>query len=99
MLLSGLIAMKSLRRCFIIGFIAGVLVPLFWGILSFFVFNAPENWISHAYWRAVYLTCPFWIIEGNKALILMPLLNGLAYAVLCVAIASSIRGLLGKRRP
>jgi hypothetical protein len=76
-------------RPLLIGFLIGALVPLFWGILGFLLFNVHEGLGSHIFWDAVYLTCPFWVIEGNKALILMPLLNGLSYAFL-FAMATSI---------
>jgi hypothetical protein len=68
------------------GFAVGALVPLFWGILGMLFFNAPEGWFSRAFWRAVYVTCPFWIIGGEKALVLMPLFNGLMYAALALLI-------------
>jgi hypothetical protein len=64
----------------IAGFATGASVPLFWGVLGMLLFNVREGWFSRAFWRAVYLTCPFWIIDGDKALILMPLFNGLMYA-------------------
>ena len=73
-----------------IGFTIGALIPLFWGILGFVLFNVPEGLASHLFWSAVYTTCPFWIIEGNKALVLMPLLNGATYALVFAAVASFI---------
>ncbi len=75
-------------RTLIVGFAIGALVPLFWGILGFLLFNVPEGLGSRLFWGAVYVTCPFWIIEGNKALVLMPLLNGSAYALLFWVITS-----------
>ena len=74
-------------RTLIIGFLVGALVPLFWGIVGFLLFSAREGLGSRIFWDAVYLTCPFWAIEGNKALVLMPLLNGLTYALLLLVIA------------
>lgn len=65
-----------------IGFVAGALVPLFWGVLGFLLFNVPEGSLSRLFWGAVYVTCPFWAIEGNKALILMPVLNGSMYCAI-----------------
>jgi hypothetical protein len=66
----------------LVGFIIGALIPLFWGVLSFLFFNVREGWFSRAYWHAVYITCPFWVIDGEKALFLMPVLNGCLYALL-----------------
>jgi hypothetical protein len=81
--------MKNLRVPLLVGFLIGALVPLFWGVLSFLLFNVPENWFSRAYWKAVYITCPFWLINGEKAMILMPLLNGCMYAVIAVIITKA----------
>jgi hypothetical protein len=67
-------------RAAIAGFAIGASVPLFWGVLGMLFFSVREGWLSRAFWRAVYLTCPFWGINGDKALILMPLFNGLMYA-------------------
>lgn len=67
--------MQTLRRNLLIGFVIGALVPLFWGVLGFLLFNIPEGPLSRIFWGAVYLTCPFWVIAGNKALILMPVLK------------------------
>jgi hypothetical protein len=77
-------------RTFAIGFVVGALIPLFWGIVAFVLFNLPEGPASRLFWKAVYVTCPFWIIEGKKALILMPILNGIIYGLLFAAIASLI---------
>ena len=69
-------------RTVIIGFLTGACIPLFWGILGLILFNVPEGLGSRIFWSAVYITCPFWAIEGNKALFLMPFLNGIMYAFL-----------------
>jgi hypothetical protein len=78
-------------RTVIIGFVIGACIPLFWGILAFILFNVPEGLGSRIFWNAVYITCPFWVIEGNKALFLMPLLNGITYALLFGGITSLCR--------
>lgn len=78
--------MSRLKRSALRGFIVGALVPIFWGILSFLLFNA-EGWFGDIYWKLVYITCPFWLISGEKALVLMPLLNGCTYAYIAVVIA------------
>ncbi len=78
-------------RTLAIGFLIGALVPLLWGILGLLMFNLPEGLGSRIFWDAVYLTCPFWAIEGNKALVLMPLLNGLTYALLLSTITTLFR--------
>jgi hypothetical protein len=68
------------------GFVVGGAVPGFWGGLSFLLFNAPEGLFSRAFWVAVYATCPFWYISGEKAIVLMPLFNGFLYATIAVFI-------------
>lgn len=60
------------------------MVPLFWGIMSFVLFNLPEGLFSRLYWDAVYITCPFWIIDGDKAMFFMPLLNGALYSTIAL---------------
>ena len=75
-------------RTVTIGFLIGACIPLFWGILGLVLFNVPEGLGSQIFWSAVYITCPFWVIEGNKALFLMPLLNGIIYALLFAGITS-----------
>jgi hypothetical protein len=78
--------MKRLKTPLLFGFLIGAVVPVFWGLLSFLLFNVPEGWISRVYWKAVYTTCPFWRIAGGKAMILMPLLNGCLYAIITFAV-------------
>jgi hypothetical protein len=70
----------------LVGFFFGAFVPLFWGVLSFLLFNIRESRLSRAYWHAVYVTCPFWVIDGGKALFLVPVLNGCLYALLAAII-------------
>jgi hypothetical protein len=57
-------------------------VPAVWGTLGFVMFNLPEGALSQTFWRAVYLTCPSWRIEGRAAIFLVPFLNGLMYFVI-----------------
>jgi hypothetical protein len=78
-------------RAALIGFAIGAVVPLFWGILGMLLFNIPEGWFSRAFWKAVYVTCPFWFIDGDKALVLMPLLNGFMYAVVALLVMRLMR--------
>lgn len=81
--------MKKTKVLLIVGFLVGALIPVFWGILSFLLFNLQEGWFSRAYWKTVYITCPFWRISGEKAMVLMPLLNGCLYAALAVCIVKT----------
>jgi hypothetical protein len=85
------LAPQMKARHLIFGFALGASIPLLWGILGMLFFGFPEGLASRIFWDAVYLTCPFWVIQGNKAYVLMPLLNGLTYALLFAAIASMYR--------
>ena len=67
------------RRPLIVSGVVGFCVPTFWGILAFLMFNWPEGAFSRVFWGLVYITCPFWRIEGAKALWLMSPLNALLY--------------------
>jgi hypothetical protein len=73
------------------GFIIGALVPLFWGILSLILFNLPQGRLSDAFWIAVHITCPAWLINGQKSLFLTPLLNGCLYALIALLITIGSR--------
>jgi hypothetical protein len=73
-------------RLVFVAFGLGAFVPLLWGILAFVYFTAPEGAFSQAFWKAVYLTCPFWCIEGYKSYFLTPFLNGLTYAAIAATI-------------
>jgi len=91
--------LSRVQQVGIVGFFVGAFVPLFWGVLAFIFFNAPEGWFSRAFWNAVYFTCPFWTMEGEKALVLMPLLNGFVYAAIAVFIFGlASRYLDGRKR-
>ena len=80
-----------MKRIVLISFGIGALTPLFWGVAAMVLFNGPEGALSMLFWRSVYLTCPFWVIEGYKSLFLMPVLNGSLYACLAVLVMSVLR--------
>jgi hypothetical protein len=61
-------------------------------VLGFLLFNIPEGSLSRLFWGAVYVTCPFWVIEGNKALVLMPILNGTMYCAIVAMLTWLYRG-------
>jgi hypothetical protein len=83
---------SSPKRFMVLAFLFGALIPLFWGIAGMVLFNVPEGSFSRVFWNLVYLTCPFWRIEGKKALFLMPLLNGATYALLAFTALRVFRG-------
>ena len=63
--------------------VLGAVMPLIWGLLGFLWFNLPEGPQSRAFWKAVYLTCPSWSIDGY---FLTPLLNALMYTAIAAAL-------------
>lgn len=72
--------------------IIGFLVPVFWGILSFVLFNAKESAWTTLYWYLVYVTCPFWLLPTSTATtILMPFLNALLYGAIAFYLLRSQR--------
>lgn len=86
-------------RWILAAFVLGALVPVFWGVLGFLLFNVPEGTLSRAFWRAVYVTCPSWRIDGYISYLLTPLFNGLMYAAIAAGLISGFKLLrsLGSR--
>lgn len=68
---------KWFIRPALFAFVLGAFIPLFWSAMVFLLFSVPEGCFSRLFWHAVYITRPFRVIEGEKAPVLMPLLNGL----------------------
>jgi hypothetical protein len=77
-------------RSAIAGFIAGFLVPIFWGVMAFLLWGAPQDRFAELFWQVVYLTCPFWGID-NHSMILLPALTGVLYAGMAVILTLMIR--------
>ena len=78
-------AWKGWARAAAVGFLIGVLVPIFWTFAAFLTFGGPEGAFSRGFWRAVNITCPFW---QNNGAILTGLFNGLFYTLIALAIHS-----------
>jgi hypothetical protein len=62
------------------GGLVGFCVPVFWGALSFVLFNAKQSPWTDAYWHLVYTTCPPWLL--NIPSLLVPVLNAALYVLL-----------------
>jgi hypothetical protein len=70
--------------------IIGAAVPIFWGILGFAFFSAPESVWTDIFWRSVYVTCPSWLLpENSLSWLVTPLLNGLLYGGLAYLVLSA----------
>jgi hypothetical protein len=71
------------KRALLLSAAAGFLVPIFWGVLGFILFNISEGPFSRAYWDLVYISCPFWwILPDQYAFWLMSPLTAILYAVI-----------------
>lgn len=68
-----------------VGFVIGLMVPLFWGILAMVLFTLPEGSASRVFWKAVYLTCPSWRLDSAVAMFLV---NGVLYAILATVVSA-----------
>ena len=81
--------MTPTARAALIGFAVGVLIPLLWGVLNFALFGVPEGAFSRAFWTLVYITCPFWVLDGPGAVWLYDVLEWLPLCAHFVIIAKS----------
>jgi hypothetical protein len=78
---------KHVIQCAVVGFA----VPIFWGVMSFVLFNAKESVWTTVYWYLVYVTCPFWLLPANVTPILTPVFNAALYGILAFLILSVVR--------
>ncbi len=76
----------------------GFAVPVFWGVLSFIFFNAPNSWWTDAYWYLVYITCPSWLVpETSASWLITPILNACLYGSVALIIVGIWRGLRARK--
>jgi hypothetical protein len=82
-----------MKRFVLICMLVGFAVPIFWGILSFVLFNAPESPLTDLYWDAVHVTSPAWLITPSSTLgeVATPFLNALFYGAAATLIALATR--------
>ncbi len=77
--------------------IVGFCVPIFWGVMSFIFFFAPNSVWTDRYWKLAYITCPSWLLPENGASwLITPLVNAVLYgcvALIILAIARELRRL------
>lgn len=67
--------------------IIGFAVPIFWGIVSFITFTAPESAATEFYWDVVHVTCPPWLIPESSVFgspLATPFVNAALYAGIVV---------------
>jgi hypothetical protein len=61
-----------MMRIVLVSMLVGFVVPIFWGVLSFVLFNAPQSPLADLYWDAVHITSPALVITPS------PFLNALS---------------------
>ena len=80
--------------------VVGFCVPIFWGVLGFLYFSAPNSAWTDAFWVAVYISCPPWVLpENSYSAVLTPLLNAALYGAVCYAVILGKSALTKRRNP
>jgi hypothetical protein len=84
----------TIRKHGMIWAAVGFGVPVFWGVLGFILFNAPNSWWTDMYWNLVYITCPSWLLSETAASwLITPILNACLYGVVAMAVVGMSREL------
>jgi hypothetical protein len=73
-----------MKQSIILAAIIGFAVPIFWGVLGFAFFTAPQSNWTDLYWAAVHVSCPFWVLPLPT--ILIPFLNAGLYGLIAFVI-------------
>jgi hypothetical protein len=85
----------AMIRRFVFRAIVGFCVPIFWGIVSFIFFTAPESVWTDRYWMLVYITCPPWLLPEITASwfewLITPLANAILYGCVAIIILATTR--------
>jgi hypothetical protein len=85
-----------MKRLVVVSACVGFAVPIFWGVLAFVTFNAPQNAMSDMFWLTVDRTCPPWLITGTSIFarsLATPLLNAALYGSVAFVAASVFKGI------
>jgi hypothetical protein len=92
-------APMSIRKHGLIWAVVGLGVPIFWGALSFILFNAPNSWWTDMYWNLVYITCLSRLLpEYSASWVITPILNAVLYGAVAMAAVSISRTLRHRSR-
>jgi hypothetical protein len=90
--------MAKSARCVLLAAAVGFCISIVWGVLGFALFTAPNSWWTDAFWDAVYISCPPWLLpENTLSWLLTPVLNAVLYAALAFG-ALLAKHLLRRRR-
>src|SRR5947208_16958895 len=79
--------------------VVGFAMPIFWGVLAFLNFNAPQSRSSDRFWDAVHITCPFWDLNlfGDADLFLLPCINAALYGLTAFLLLGMKRSVVTRR--
>jgi hypothetical protein len=66
--------------------LVGFLLPIFWGVLGFILFNLKDPFWVRAFWLSVHISCPAWVLlpGGVPWTYVTPFLNAAIYALLAL---------------
>jgi hypothetical protein len=77
-----------MKKWILLAAIVGFVVPIFWGVLGFIYFTAPQSRSTDLFWTVVHITCPFWdLASGGVSAILVALLNAGLYGLIVFGFA------------
>jgi hypothetical protein len=77
----------------------GCAVPIFWGVMAFIFFTAPQSRWTDLFWYSVYVTCPPWRLPENSwSMWITPIANALLYGLAALLISIGMRALKKRRR-
>jgi len=89
----------SIRKHGLIWAAVGLGVPIFWGVVGFVLFSAPNSWWTDMYWNLVCITCPSWLLPETSAnWLITPILNAGLYGTVAVVIVGMSRRLRNRMR-
>jgi hypothetical protein len=74
--------MNKAKQRVILASMIGFLVPILWGCLEFFFFNAHESLLSKMLLTTAHVTCPPWWLPGFWGDIGSPFLNAALYGAI-----------------
>ncbi|GEM_PF-3572779 len=87
--------LRRMKRFVVVSAVVGLCVPIWWGVLGFLAFTAPQSATADMFWDMIRVTCPPWLIPNSSyaGLIVTPLLlNAALYGIAACASAIIWRG-------
>ena len=92
-----------MKRVVIIGAVIGFAVSIFWGIVGFLLFTAPQSPMVDLFWKAVHITCPPWMIPESSSVLgnafVTPFLNAALYAGIALTVYALLKPFRSGRTP